>query len=627
MRFQKKIQESDFILFPFRTDGFTCQDNLSVTPVFVDAGYIIISSLNTTVQSDNDDDILSFFNSMDHMTYGYFVILALIFLSFVTIAQTLTKKDLVQSNDTINILGIIKKWFTNVWNLIDLFLSQEGYYVDLSPIGLLWFLFLIFAVYYSFYIVLLNLMTTEQLTTSCNPKINTIDDLLEMTGPGRYEPTTLAGFEFVDKLRTANEDSKLGKVWSLMMNDPGSLIDFGMAERDKVMTKFLKISDDMYYLKRVIIERVFALKYTRYICCGSDFQHWNRFAATFHQSRTIATGSGVIAINARLSEHEKLFVRYRMRSLLEFDIFDHLIKKDMAYCTAQLSTFSYEKAELCGNLQSSIDEVKAATIGSYRTLFKCCSAILLLACIAILFEKLLQMKKVAENPTNSIEMTGKEIEEEHKLFDHRKYSEPFHEITCYELRNTPKIFGTTYCIVNPIKEAIPWQSKSQEGTTTEPVTENNIRIPNAITKIAVYQNRNKVKNAILTVEADKLVVDNKSADSIPTSSQPRTFNGRSYIVENSACEHDHLNNNAKKSNVLKLRKKRNEISRIMKGIRHHSGHQSSITPMDIDGGSLGIVRTRRRSSVKIAIGRKKNAIGPTNLGWGKSMRNFQRGYK
>lgn len=232
------------ILNFFRSDGMSCGENLTLGPVLLDGDYHIISNRNMSIDSVSNNDILSYLSQMDQESYVYFLILFIVFISFVTIMQVFvhnfvaeleSKMDnavLDSGTDEITVRTVTHRLLINIWNFYDLCLSQEGYYVNTTTIGLAWFLVLCFFIYYTFLLVLLNFMTTEQLSVIDRPKIDTVDDLMEMMGPGKYRPSVLKGFEIDEIMEASDKSSNLGRIWQHMKDDlKNSLIDVAMNDR------------------------------------------------------------------------------------------------------------------------------------------------------------------------------------------------------------------------------------------------------------------------------------------------------------------------------------------------------------------------------------------------------------
>ena len=174
------MKETDLMVLVSRTDGLNCQENLTVGPVFSDGDYVIISKRNFSIgdETRKNFDLLSFLETMDAITYLYFAIMTVLFLILVSISMTERNRkyrkihiDLLVSRLSyrIRVRKYVRTFIANIWNFYDLILSQEGYYVNISMTGFLWFLFLCFIVFYTFLLVLLNHMTTEQLITFSNP--------------------------------------------------------------------------------------------------------------------------------------------------------------------------------------------------------------------------------------------------------------------------------------------------------------------------------------------------------------------------------------------------------------------------------------------------------------------------
>lgn len=303
----------------FRLDALECQENITIGPVIMDGELIIQSNTDTMIRSLVNIDILSFLAAMDSVSYYYFVILTLVFLLFITIAQ-FGHEYVIQENDG-NTDGdnyrirfwITRRFLSNVWDLYDLVLSQEGNYVQITVTGLLWFLFLIFVVYYTYLIVLLNFMTTEQLNVVTNPKINTVDDWSELVGPEKYRPRALEGFDIVERMRTSDRNSNLGRLWQHMKIDQNySLINLNLHDRSALFLLIADTTAKMVNMEMVLIERSILYKYVRFITCGlSEYAH---FAKTQHVSKPISTGLQVVVMNHNIGEYEKRFINYKLRN-------------------------------------------------------------------------------------------------------------------------------------------------------------------------------------------------------------------------------------------------------------------------------------------------------------------------
>lgn len=236
---------------------------------------------------------------MDSVTYYYFLIITILFLSFITLAKYFPEEPNLESNlgqkGTFKAMQKLTSIFSEkVWNLFDLIFVQEGNTVAPTPIGLLWMIILVFYVYYTFHLVMLNFMTTERLSSSKPDIIQNVDDLLKYQKYGLYQPAFAKGYDLEEVMKKSDNKSQIGKLWHEIIKYDVEKYGIGIDEPDriKLLLWLSKFSEQMLSHKKALIERPFFVRHAWYVLCCVD-AFW-KFAQSSYMSTVISEGTTVL---------------------------------------------------------------------------------------------------------------------------------------------------------------------------------------------------------------------------------------------------------------------------------------------------------------------------------------------